>query len=186
MIDREQIREAVASIILAIGEDPKREGLVDTPRRVADAYEEFFSGLDQDPSEVLATSYEEGHTELVVLKDIPFVSLCEHHLLPFYGNAAIGYVPSGRVVGVSKLARALDVLARRPQLQERLTRQLADCILSSIEPEGVAVVLSAEHLCVSLRGVKKGGSRLVTSATRGTVRTRDEIRRELHAMIREG
>ena len=186
MIDREQIRGAVTSIILAIGEDPKREGLVDTPRRVADAYAEFFSGLDQDPSEVLATSYQEGHRDLVVLKGIQFVSLCEHHLLPFYGDAAIGYVPSGRVVGVSKLARALDILARRPQLQERLTGQLADCILSSIKPEGVAVVLSAEHMCVSLRGVKKEGSRLVTSATRGTARTRDAISRELHALIREG
>jgi GTP cyclohydrolase I len=183
VIDREQIREAVASIILAIGEDPKREGLVDTPRRVADAYEEFFSGLDQDPSEVLATSYEEGHTELVVLKDIPFVSLCEHHLLPFYGNAAIGYVPSGRVVGVSKLARALDILARRPQLQERLTRQLADTIFKALKPDGVGVVLSAEHLCVSLRGVKKPGSKVVTSASRGSVRTQEAVRRDFYAAL---
>lgn len=145
--DKSEIRRAVREIIRAVGEDPDREGLRDTPRRVADMYAEVFSGLLQDPHDVLRVGFEEGHQELVLVKDIPFYSMCEHHFLPFHGVAHIGYIPNGRVVGLSKLARALEILARRPQLQERLTSQLADAIMSTLEPAGVAVVVKAEHLC---------------------------------------
>ena len=146
-------------------------------------YAEFFSGLDKDPLEALNTGFEEGHDEMVVLKDIPFFSVCEHHLLPFFGQASIGYIPTGRVVGVSKLARALDILAHRPQLQERLTRQLADTIFEALTPDGVGVVLRAEHLCVSLRGVNKPGSTVVTFASRGSIKTQDTARSEFHAAM---
>ena len=173
----------MASIIDAIGEDSEREGLVDTPKRVAQMYGELFSGLAEDPSKVLATGFEEGDGEMVVLKDIPFSSICEHHLLPFHGSASIGYVPSGRVVGASKLARALDILARRPQMQERLTGQLADTIFGAIEPDGVVVVLRAEHMCMSVRGVKKPGAKIVTTATRGIISTRDATRRDFYSLL---
>ena len=185
MIDQEKIKEAVTSIISAIGEDSSREGLAGTPARIAQMYSDFFSGLDADPSEVLATGFEEGHEEIVVFKAIPFFSICEHHFLPFYGSASIGYIPNGRVVGASKLARALDILAHRPQLQERLTRQIADTILEVLQPEGVSVILSAEHMCMSLRGVKKPGSKIVTSASRGSFRTQDTVRREFYALLGE-
>ena len=185
MTDQSAIAEAVASIIEAIGEDPGREGLAQTPRRVAQMYADFFSGVDMDPASVLATGFEEGHKEMVVLRDLPFFSICEHHFLPFIGSADIGYVPDGRVVGASKLGRALDILARRPQLQERLTLQLADSIFGTLQPEGVAVVLKAEHMCMTLRGVEKPGSRLVTSASRGTLRTQEAIRREFFALLGE-
>ena len=185
MIDREKISDAAASIILAIGEDPDREGLRDTPGRIAQMYEEFFSGLDQDPAAVLATGFEEAHTEVVILKDIPFFSICEHHFLPFYGCAHIGYIPNGRVVGASKLARALDILARRPQIQERLTNQLVDVVYTTIRPEGVVAVLRAEHMCMSLRGVKKPGAKIVTSASRGDFRTQAATRQEFLTLLRE-
>jgi GTP cyclohydrolase I len=145
--DTARVRRAVREIILGVGEDPEREGLLDTPRRVADMYAEVFAGLRQDPADVLRVGFEVGHQELVLVKDIPFYSMCEHHFLPFHGNAHVGYIPNGRVVGLSKLARALEILARRPQLQERLTSQLADVIMSTLEPAGVAVVVKAEHLC---------------------------------------
>ncbi len=183
MIDKESIQRAASAIIEAIGEDPGREGLVDTPRRIALMYEEFFSGLAQDPVEVLATGFEESQNELVVLRGIPFFSVCEHHFLPFYGTAHVGYVPRGRVVGASKLARALDILARRPQIQERLTNQLADAIITAANPAGVATVLSAEHMCMTLRGVKKPGSEIVTSASRGTLGTQAATKREFLALI---
>ena len=185
MIDRKQIEEAVSSIIQAIGDDPSREGLRNTPERVAQMYGEFFSGLCQDPSEVLATGFEEGHRELVVLRDVAFFSICEHHLLPFHGVAQIGYVPDGRVVGASKLARALDILARRPQIQERLTNQLADVIYSTLNPAGVAVLLKAEHMCMSLRGVRKPGSKILTSASRGVLRTQASAKQEFLALLSE-
>lgn len=178
LIDREKIERAVASIIEAIGDDPQREGLADSPRRVAKMYSEFFSGLERDPVAVLATGFEEGHHEMVVLKNISFYSICEHHLLPFYGTASIGYIPNGRVVGASKLARSLDILARRPQLQERLTRQVADTITEGIGPEGVGVKLTAEHMCMTLRGIKRPGAKVVTSARRGTMKTREDAWRE--------
>ena len=183
LIDQKRIEDAVTSIILALGEDPAREGLVDTPKRVAQMYAEFFSGIDQDPSEVLTTDFQETHKDVVLLRDVPFFSICEHHFLPFYGSAHIGYVPSGRVVGASKLARSLDVLARRPQLQERLTDQLVDTLYTTIQPEGVTAVLSAEHMCMSLRGVRKPGSKIVTSASRGSLRTNDATKREFLALL---
>lgn len=145
--DTAKLRKAVRQIIEAVGEDPDREGLLETPRRVADMYAEVFSGLRQDPADVLRVGFEVGHQEMVLVKDIPFYSMCEHHFLPFHGVAHVGYIPNGRVVGLSKLARALEILARRPQLQERLTSQLADVIMSTLEPSGVAVVIKAEHLC---------------------------------------
>ncbi len=185
MIDQEAIEEAVASIITAIGEDPGREGLAATPKRVAKMYAEFFSGLEMDPCQVLATGFEEGHREMVVVKDIPFFSICEHHFLPFYGTAHMGYVPNGRVVGASKLARALDIICRRPQLQERLTDELADAIYEAVQPEGVGVVLSAEHMCMTLRGVEKPGGKIVTSAVRGSFATESGPRREFLHLVHE-
>lgn len=183
MFQEEQIQEAVRTILKAIGEDPRREGLQDTPRRVAEMYRELFSGLEQDPREELTKGFEEGHQEMVILRDISFFSLCEHHLLPFFGVAHIGYLPDGWVVGASKLARALDVLARRPQLQERLTTQLADVLMTTMKPEGVAVVIQAEHLCMTMRGVRKAGSRVVTSAARGRFRSSAVSRKEFLALV---
>ncbi|TET25238.1 MAG: GTP cyclohydrolase I FolE, partial [Dehalococcoidia bacterium] len=166
MIDEARIKAAVASIIEAIGEDPKREGLRDTPKRVAEMYSELFVGLDMEPREELAVGFEEGHREMVILRDIPFYSMCEHHLLPFYGVAHIGYIPNddGRVVGASKLGRVVEIITRRPQIQERMTTEIADAIVDGINPDGVAVVVQAEHLCMIMRGIKKPGSTVITSA----------------------
>ena len=171
MVDEARISEAVASILTAVGDDPAREALQGTPDRVARMYADLFSGIGKDPADLLRTGFDEGHGDLVVLKHVRFFSVCEHHLLPFSGTADIGYVPNGRVVGIGKLARALDALARRPQLQERLTAQLADAIDTALEPAGVAVVLRAEHLCLSIRGAAKPGSVVVTSACRGVLET---------------
>jgi GTP cyclohydrolase I len=146
-------------------------------------YAEFFSGLDQDPADELATSFEESHHEMVVLKNIRFHSICEHHFLPFYGAANVGYVPDGKVAGLSKVARALDVLARRPQLQERLTTQFADVIFNVLKPEGVSVILAAEHMCMTIRGVEKPGSKIITSASRGTLRTQASTKQDFLAML---
>ncbi|PIU56034.1 MAG: GTP cyclohydrolase I FolE [Chloroflexi bacterium CG07_land_8_20_14_0_80_51_10] len=183
MIDQDKIRDAVISIIEAIGENPKREGLVDTPKRIAEMYADIFSGIYQDPETHLHVGFEEGHEEMVIAKDIPFYSMCEHHFLPFYGMAHIGYIPNGRVVGASKLARTVEILARRPQLQERLTTQVADTIVKVLEPKGVAVILQAEHLCMTMRGVKKPGSNIVTSAMRGLFRQRAATRAEFLTLI---
>jgi len=167
-IDKEKIEKAVLMILEAIGEDPQREGLVNTPKRVARMYEEIFAGSDQDPREFLRVSFTEYHDELVLVKDIPLYSMCEHHLLPFYGKAHVAYIPKGgRVVGISKLARVAEAYARRPQLQERLTSQIADCIYDTVKPFGVAVVIQAEHMCMTMRGVHKPGALTVTSAVRG-------------------
>jgi GTP cyclohydrolase IA len=182
-VDRERIRQAVLQLLLAIGEDPQREGLVRTPDRVADMYQEIFCGLTQDPGEELKVSFEENHQEMVILKDIPFYSMCEHHLLPFHGRAHIGYIPFGRVVGISKLARVVEIYARRPQLQERLTGQIADCIMRVMKPSGVGVVIEAEHLCMTMRGIRKPGSLVVTSASRGIFRTRRETRAEFLSLV---
>ena len=183
-IDKERIEKAVLEIILAIGEDPEREGLRETPRRIAEMYEELFEGLHQDPLEVLKVGFEEEERqEMVILRDIPFYSMCEHHLLPFHGKAHIGYIPSGRVLGISKLARVVEILARRPQLQERLTGQVADTIMQSVQPYGVGVVIEAEHLCMTMRGIRKAGSVVVTSANRGIFRTRQETRAEFLSLI---
>jgi len=183
LIDQRRIEEAVLSILEAIGEDPKREGLVDTPRRIAEMYSELFMGLDLDPKEELTVSYEEGHHEMVILRDIPFYSMCEHHLLPFYGLVHIGYIPNGSVIGMSKLARAVEVLSRRTQIQERLTTQIAETILQALNPDGVAVVIQAEHMCMTLRGVKKPGSNVITSATRGLFRSKAATRAEFLSLV---
>ena len=185
-VDQAGVAEAVRRILEAIGEDPTREGLVETPRRIAEMYEELFAGLHQDPREVLSTSFQESHREMVILKNIPFYSLCEHHFLPFHGRAHVGYVPEGRIVGASKIARAVDILARRPQLQERLTGQIADAIMEGLSPDGVAVVIEAEHLCMTMRGVQKPGTTLVTSAIRGGFRRRAVTRAEFLALVRGG
>ncbi len=182
-IQSERIRDAVQEILEALGEDTGRDGIVDTPARVAEMYKELFAGLLQDPSEVLATGFEEGHDEMVIVKDIQFFSMCEHHLLPFYGHAYIGYLPRGRVVGLSKLVRALEILARRPQLQERLTTQYADAIMDSLDPWGVGVVIEAEHMCMAMRGVNKPGVRVSTSATRGAFRSQAMTRSEFLSLL---
>ncbi|MFQ5825846.1 MAG: GTP cyclohydrolase I FolE [Dehalococcoidia bacterium] len=186
MIDEAKIERAVVSLIEAIGEDPQREGLEGTPQRIAEMYSELFQGLEIDPREELMVGFEEGHREMIILRDIPFYSMCEHHLLPFYGVAHVGYIPnsSGRVVGASKLARVVDILAKRPQLQERLTTQIADTILEAIQPDGVAVVLEAEHLCMTMRGTKKPGSNVITSATRGLFRRKAATRAEFLSLVR--
>lgn len=185
VVDEAKIKQAVASIIEAIGEDPGRRGLVDTPRRIAEMYAELFSGLEADARAELAVSFEEGHREMVIVKDIPFYSMCEHHLLPFYGVVHIGYIPGadGRLVGISKLARVVEVFAKRPQLQERMTTQIADTIVEALHADGVAVVIQAEHLCMTMRGIKKPGSNIVTSATRGFFRSRVATRAEFLSLI---
>jgi GTP cyclohydrolase I len=186
VIDQAAIRKALTAIIKAIGDDPDREGLAETPRRVAEMYAELFVGLDMDPREELTVGFEEGHREMIILKDIPFYSMCEHHLLPFYGVAHVGYIPndSGRVVGASKIARVVEIVARRPQLQERMTTQIADAIVEGIKPDGVGVVIEAEHLCMIMRGIKKPGSTVVTSAVRGTFRSRSKTRAEFFSLLK--
>ncbi len=185
MFDEAAIREAVTNIIRAIGEDPSREGLVDTPRRVAEMYAELFAGLGKDPKEELTVGFEEGHREMVIVRDIPFYSMCEHHLLPFYGVVHIGYLPAadGRVVGASKLARVVEIVAKRPQIQERMTTQIAEAIVEGIKPDGVGVLVQAEHLCMIMRGIKKPGSMIVTSALRDSFRNRPETRAEFFSLL---
>ncbi|TET39861.1 MAG: GTP cyclohydrolase I FolE [Dehalococcoidia bacterium] len=183
MVDQRKIEEAVLSIIEAIGEDPKRQGLVGTPRRIAEMYAELFMGIDLDPKGELTVSFEEGHHEMVILRDIPFYSMCEHHLLPFYGVVHIGYIPKGSVVGASKLARVVEILSKRPQLQERLTTQIAETIVEALQPDGVAVVIQAEHMCMTIRGVKKPGSNVITSATRGLFRAKAATRSEFMSLV---
>ncbi len=183
--DEEKIRKAVKALIQAIGENPEREGMKETPRRVAEMYSELFCGLTKDPVEELRVGFQEGHREMVIVKDVPFYSMCEHHLLPFFGLAHIGYIPNikGRVVGVSKLARVVETVSRRPQLQERMTTQIADAIVKGLEPDGVAVVIEAEHLCMVMRGIKKPGSSVVTSAIRGIFRRNPASRAEFFSLI---
>ncbi len=183
-VDQERIKRAVRELIEAIGEDPEREGLRDTPRRIAGMYAEIFSGVGCDPAQVLDVTFEENHQEMVILRDIPFYSVCEHHFLPFHGVAHVGYIPRGRILGISKVARVVEVLARRPQLQERLTGQIADTLMNSLQPRGVAVVIEAEHLCMTMRGIKKPGSTVVTSANRGIFRDRAMTREEFMSLIR--
>jgi GTP cyclohydrolase I len=170
VIDEDTIRTAMRDIIVAIGENPEREGLVDTPGRVAEMYTEIFGGMGVDPAQELTVGYELGHREMVVVRDIPFYSVCEHHFLPFYGTAHVGYIPdvSGRVVGLSKLARVVEIVARRPQIQERMTTQIADAICEGLKPSGVVVVVQAIHMCMIMRGIKKPGSNVTTSAIRGS------------------
>ncbi len=183
-INRDQIEQAVRLIIEAIGEDPNREGLLDTPKRVAKMYEEVFSGLNEDPKEHFKTVFGEDHEELVLVKDIPFYSMCEHHLVPFYGHAHIAYIPrGGRVTGLSKLARAVEAVARRPQLQERITSTIAEAMVETLEPHGVMVVIEAEHMCMTMRGVKKPGAKTVTSAVRGVFEKDSTSRAEVLSLL---
>lgn len=170
--DHARVEAAVRELLAAIGEDPERDGLRDTPARVARAYEEMFRGLRQSPQDVLSTTFDLGHDEMVLVKDIELASTCEHHLVPFYGFAHVGYIPdaNGRITGLSKLARLVDVFAKRPQVQERLTTQVADALIELLQPRGVIVVIEAEHLCMTMRGVRKPGAKTVTSAVRGQLR----------------
>ncbi len=181
--DREKVREGVKMILEGVGEDPGREGLINTPDRVARMYEELFSGMSELSSEVLDTVFHEDYDEVVLLKDIEFSSVCEHHLMPFTGKAHVAYLPDGKIVGLSKLARAVEHFARRPQVQERLTAQIADLISKTLEPKGVAVVLEATHTCMTMRGVKKPGSVMTTSAMRGLIRENLATRNEVLGLI---
>ena len=184
-VDHARAVAAVRELLLAVGEDPDRPGLKDTPSRVARAYAETFAGLWQDPADVLSTTFDEDHDEMVLVKDIPMYSTCEHHLVPFHGVAHIGYVPGedGRVTGLSKLARLVEVYARRPQVQERMTSQIADALADVLKPRGVLVVIEAEHLCMAMRGIRKPGSTTVTSAVRGVFRDNPATRSEAMSLI---
>ena len=184
-VDKERAAAAVRELLLAVGEDPDREGLRETPERVARAYAEVFAGLHVDPTEVLSRTFNEDHRELVLVKNIEIYSTCEHHLVPFHGEAHIGYIPgqSGRITGLSKLARLADLYAKRPQVQERLTAQIADAILGALAPRGVIVVIEAEHLCMAMRGIRKPGARTTTSAVRGIFQTDSRTRAEALSLI---
>ncbi|MEN3611259.1 GTP cyclohydrolase I FolE [Plantactinospora sp. ZYX-F-223] len=184
-VDLARIEKAVREILIAVGEDPDRDGLRQTPARVARAYAELFAGLRVDPAQVLSTTFEANHEELVLVRDIDVMSLCEHHLLPFRGSAHIGYIPgeNGRITGLSKLARLVEVYARRPQVQERLTAQIADLLMARLEPRGVIVVLECEHMCMAMRGIQKSGAKTITSAVRGLLQRDAKSRAEAMALI---
>jgi len=184
-MDKKKIVKAMKEILGAIGENPQRKDLLATPRRVAEMYEEIFSGIHQDPSKELEVILEQKHDEIILLKDIPIYSCCEHHLLPFIGRAHVAYIPKGgRVTGLSKLARVVDILSHRPQVQERLTTQIAEIIMSKLKPQGCMVVIEAEHLCMSMRGVKKPGTLTVTSVVRGIFKKNEKTRSETLALIK--
>ena len=187
-MDHARAEAAIRELLLACGEDPDREGLRETPARVARAYEEIFAGLYTDPDAVLDKTFDEQHQELILVRDIPVYSTCEHHLVTFHGVAHVGYIPGedGRVTGLSKIARLVDLYARRPQVQERLTWQVADALVRKLEPSGVIVVVEAEHLCMGMRGIRKPGSRTITSAVRGQFATSQSSRAEALALIRSG
>lgn len=184
-IDKGAIEKAVGEILEAIGEDPHRDGLRDTPRRVAEMYAEIFAGIHEDPKDQLDVVFEANHDEMILVKDIPLYSMCEHHTIPFFGKAHVAYIPNkkGQITGLSKIARMIDVLSKRPQVQERLTTQIASALEEALEPRGVLVVIEAEHLCMSMRGVRKPGSSTVTSAVRGIFRTNDATRAEAMGLI---
>lgn len=184
-MDKKKIEQGVRLILEGIGEDPERPGLKDTPKRMARMYEEIFAGLKGEPEKLLKIIEGETHDEMILIKDIPFYSICEHHLLPFIGRAHIAYIPAGNIVGLSELAKVLEHLAKRPQVQERLTSQLADMIMDRLKPKGSMVIIDAEHLCMSMRGIKKPGSRTVTSAVRGTFRTKASTREEMLELIKK-
>jgi GTP cyclohydrolase I len=184
-VDLPRIEAAIREILIAIGEDPNRDGLLDTPARVARSYQEMCGGLQFDPASVLSTTFEAGHQELILVKDIELYSICEHHLVPFHGSAHVGYIPGpdGRITGLSKLARLVDGFARRPQVQERLTSQVAEAMMTALSPRGVIVVLECEHLCMSMRGIRKPGARTVTSAVRGIFESSASTRAEAMSLI---
>ena len=186
-MDAKKIEHGVRLLLEGIGEDVNREGLKDTPKRVAAMYKEIFGGFDKDPREVLHVTFEENHEEMVLVKDIPFYSVCEHHLMPFLGKAHVAYIPGtdGRICGISKLARVVDVVSKRLQVQERLTTQIADTLTERLKPRGVMVVIEAEHLCMSMRGINKPGSVTVTSAVRGIFKTKLNSRQEMLALIKQ-
>jgi GTP cyclohydrolase IA len=183
--DLARIERAIREILLAIGEDPEREGLRDTPARVARAYAEQFAGMGMHPADVLTTVFDADHDEMVLVRDIELYSTCEHHLVPFFGRAHVGYIPNekGQITGLSKLARLVDLYARRPQLQERMTSQIADALIDTLEPRGVVVIIEAEHLCMSMRGVRKPGAKTVTSAVRGCFLSSKSTRAEAMSLL---
>lgn len=184
-MNRKKIEKGVRFILEGIGEDPDRPGLKETPERVARMYQEIFAGLETPTEEILKHIEGESHDEMVMLKDIPFYSVCEHHLLPFFGKAHVAYIPSGgKIVGLGELAKAVEILAKRPQVQERLTTQLADLLMQKLKPKGAMVIIDAEHLCMSMRGIKKPGTRTVTSAVRGMFRTKQSTREELLELLK--
>ena len=185
-VDRDRIAAAVREILAAVGEDPEREGLRETPERVARMYEEMFAGLRKDPASVLKKTFVEKYDEMVLVKDITFDSMCEHHLLPFFGRAHIAYIPNGKIVGLSKIARAVEMVARRPQVQERMTEELAELVMNELGAQGAGVVLEASHTCMSIRGVRKPGSICTTSAMRGIFRANLTTRSEFLSLIRPG
>jgi len=183
MVNEEKIREAVAMIIEAIGEDPEREGLKDTPDRIARMYSEIFSGLTEDPKEHLAKTFTVENDDIVIEKDIVFYSMCEHHFVPFYGKAHIAYIPNGKVAGLSKLARTVEVFAKRPQLQERMTSQIADSIMKNLQTKGALVIIEAEHLCMTMRGVKKPGTKTATIVSRGIFKDNISLQNQVISLI---
>lgn len=186
--DQQRAEAAIRELLIAVGENPDREGLQETPARVARAYQEIFSGLYEDPTEVLSKTFSEDHREMVMVRDIQFYSTCEHHLVPFFGTAHIGYIPGkdGKVTGLSKLARLVDGMAKRPQVQERLTTQVADALMERLDPAGVIVVIEAEHLCMAMRGIRKPGANTITSAVRGVLESSAATRVEAFNLIRDG
>lgn len=186
MINQKRIEKAVKEILLAIGEDTKREGITATPKRVAEMYAELFSGLNEDPGKHLTTFKQGEHEEMVMLKEIPFYSICEHHLVPFFGKAHVVYIPTkGNVTGLSKLVKVVEGFAKRPQVQERLTSQIADCLMAKLKPLGVLVIIEAEHLCMSMRGIKKPGTKVITSAVRGVFEKDAKARSEALSLIKD-
>lgn len=184
-MDKERIQNAVREILIAVGENPDREGLVETPKRVANMYEEIFAGLTEDPKQHIKLFNEQSNDEMVIVKDIPFYSMCEHHLLPFFGKAHIAYIPSdNKIIGLSKLARIVDNFAKKPQVQERLTSDVADFLNENLQPKGVAVIMEAEHMCMTMRGARAAGSKTQTSALRGIMRTDAKSRAEVLSLLK--
>ena len=184
-MDKERIQNAVREILIAVGEDPDREGLLETPKRVANMYEEIFAGLTEDPKQHIKLFNEQSNDEMVIVKDIPFYSMCEHHLLPFFGKAHIGYIPSdNKIIGLSKLARIVDNFAKKPQVQERLTSDISDFLNDNLQPKGVAVIMEAEHMCMTMRGARAAGSKTQTSALRGIMRTDAKTRAEVLSLLK--
>ena len=184
-MDKERIQNAVREILIAVGEDPDREGLLETPKRVANMYEEIFAGLTEDPKQHIKLFNEQSNDEMVIVKDIPFYSMCEHHLLPFFGKAHIGYIPSdNKIIGLSKLARIVDNFAKKPQVQERLTSDIADFLNDNLQPKGFAVIMEAEHMCMTMRGARAAGSKTQTSALRGIMRTDAKTRAEVLSLLK--
>ncbi len=185
MIDKEKVEKAVKLLLEGMGEDPSREGLKETPERIARMYEEIYGGMDMEPSEILKKRFKVDNSEMVLEKDILFYSTCEHHLLPFFGHAHVAYIPNGEVVGISKLARTVEIFARRPQIQEQMTSQIADALMDNLNPKGVMVMVEAEHMCMTMRGIKKPGSKTVTIATRGEFSDNEALQRRFYDMLRK-